>query len=51
MQASRDFDYIVENETGKLVETARRVVEIIAGEKARRSSPGAPGSPKPTTEG
>jgi guanylate kinase len=41
MQASRDFDYIVENETGKLVETARRVVEIIAGEKARRSSSGA----------
>jgi guanylate kinase len=41
MAAAPDFDYVVVNETGKLEETVRRVVEIIAAEKARRSQ-GAP---------
>jgi guanylate kinase len=36
MEAARSFDYTVVNETGKLEETARRVVQIIADEKARR---------------
>jgi guanylate kinase len=38
MAASRDFDYVVVNETGKLEATARRVWEIIAAEKRRRAS-------------
>jgi guanylate kinase len=38
MAEASSFDYIVENETGKLAETARRVVEIIAAEKAKRAS-------------
>lgn len=36
-EASKDFDYIVVNETGKLEETARRVAEIIADEKRKRA--------------
>jgi guanylate kinase len=37
MQAAAHFDFVVENETGKLEQTARRVVEIIVAEKARRA--------------
>jgi guanylate kinase len=37
MEASRNFDYVVVNETGKLEETVRRVVEILAAEKAKRT--------------
>jgi guanylate kinase len=37
MEAAKDFDYVVVNETGKLDETACQVVEIIAKEKALRS--------------
>jgi guanylate kinase len=37
MEAASDFDYIVENETGKLEETARRIIEILIEEKRRRS--------------
>ncbi len=36
MEAAKSFDYVVVNETGKLEETARRIVQIIADEKARR---------------
>ncbi len=36
MRAADDFDYVVINETGQLEATARRVVEIIAVEKAKR---------------
>jgi guanylate kinase len=36
MEAAKDFDYVVVNATGELEKTARRVVEIIAEEKARR---------------
>ena len=39
MEAARDFDYVVVNETGKLEETVRRVIEIIAAEKTRRAQP------------
>jgi guanylate kinase len=35
--ASKTFDYIVVNETGKLEDTARRVAEIIAEEKRKRA--------------
>jgi guanylate kinase len=38
MEAAKRFDYIVVNETGKLEETARRIVEIIASEKRRRAA-------------
>jgi guanylate kinase len=38
MEAARDFDHVVVNETGRLEETARRVWEIIAAEKRRRAS-------------
>jgi guanylate kinase len=34
---ARDFDHVVVNETGRLEDTARRVVEIVAAEKAARS--------------
>jgi guanylate kinase len=37
MQASSEFDYVVENQTGKLEETARRIIEILTKEKRRRS--------------
>jgi guanylate kinase len=37
MEAASDFDYIVENETGKLEETARRIIQILIEEKRRRS--------------
>jgi guanylate kinase len=39
MDAAIDFDYVVVNETDRLEETARRIVEIIAAEKLRRGSP------------
>jgi guanylate kinase len=35
--AADRFDHVIVNETGKLEATARRVVELIAGEKRRRS--------------
>jgi guanylate kinase len=38
MAAAKDFDYVVVNETGRLEATARRIVEIIAAEKARRAT-------------
>jgi guanylate kinase len=37
MEAARDFDHLVVNETDRLEETARRVVEIIAEEKSRQA--------------
>ena len=37
MEAAGDFDYVVVNETGKLEAAARRIFEIIAAEKAKRS--------------
>jgi guanylate kinase len=37
MQAASDFDYVVENETGKLEQTARRIIEILIEEKRKRS--------------
>lgn len=37
MEAASRFDYVVVNETGKLEEAARRVVEIIAAEKGKRA--------------
>jgi guanylate kinase len=37
LAAAKDFDHIVVNETGRLAETARRIIEIIAAEKARRT--------------
>lgn len=37
MEAAARFDYVVVNETGKLEEAARRVVEIIAAEKGKRA--------------
>lgn len=40
MEASKRFDHVVVNETGKLEETARRIVEIIAAEKRRRAGGG-----------
>ena len=43
MEAAKDFDYVVVNETGRLEETARRVVEIIVAEKQGRG-------PRPTAE-
>lgn len=43
MEAARGFDYVVVNETGKLQETARRVLEIIAAEKRRRAGQPAEG--------
>ena len=36
MEAARSFDYIVVNETGALEAAARRIVEIMADEKAKR---------------
>jgi guanylate kinase len=38
LAASKDFDHIVINETGKLEETAKRIAELIAEEKRRRAS-------------
>ena len=38
MEASKGFDYVVVNETDRLEETARRVVDIIVSEKQRRAS-------------
>lgn len=40
MAEAAKFDYVIPNETGKLAETARKVVEIIAAEKAKRSTSG-----------
>lgn len=37
MEAARDFDHVVVNETGRLEDTARRVLQIIADEKRRRA--------------
>jgi guanylate kinase len=37
MQAASDFDYVVENQTGKLEETARRIIQILIDEKRKRS--------------
>ena len=37
MEAASAFDYVIENATGQLENTARRVAEIIAIEKAKRS--------------
>jgi guanylate kinase len=37
LEASRDFDHVIVNETGQLEATARRIVELIAAEKRRRS--------------
>jgi guanylate kinase len=39
MEAAKDFDYVVVNETGQLEAAVRRVFEIIATEKARRNAP------------
>jgi guanylate kinase len=36
MQAASSFDHVVVNESGGLVETARRAWQIIAAEKRRR---------------
>jgi guanylate kinase len=36
MAAAKSFDHIVVNQTGALEETARRIVEIMAAEKAKR---------------
>ena len=38
MEAAKDFDYVVINETGQLEAAVRRIFEIIATEKARRGS-------------
>jgi guanylate kinase len=38
LAASKAFDHIVINETGKLEDTAKRVVELIAEEKRRRAA-------------
>jgi guanylate kinase len=38
MEAAKDFDYVVVNETGQLEAAVRRVFEIIASEKAKRGS-------------
>jgi hypothetical protein len=43
MAAAKDFDHVVVNETGRLEDTARRVVEMIVAEKQRRA-------PRPTDE-
>jgi guanylate kinase len=40
MDAAREFDHVVVNETGQLEQTARRIVEIIAAEKGRRAVAG-----------
>ena len=37
MEAAREFDYVVVNETGRLEDAARRVVEIVVAEKRRRA--------------
>jgi guanylate kinase len=37
LEAARDFDYTVVNETGKLEEAASKVARIIAAEKKRRA--------------
>ena len=38
LEASKHFDHVVVNETGKIEETARQVIELIAAEKRRRTS-------------
>jgi guanylate kinase len=38
LEAAKDFDYVVVNETGQLEAAVRRVFEIIASEKAKRGS-------------
>lgn len=38
MDAAKHFDHVVINETDRLEETARRIVEIIAAEKLRRGA-------------
>jgi len=42
MEAAAGFDHVVVNETGRLEETARRVLEIVAAEKRKRG--GRPGA-------
>lgn len=37
MEAAKDFDYVVVNETGQLEAAVRRIFEIIAAEKATRA--------------
>jgi guanylate kinase len=37
MATASGFDYVIPNETDRLADTARRVVEIIAAEKAKRA--------------
>jgi guanylate kinase len=37
MEAARDFDFVVVNETGRLEDTALRVAAIIAAEKSKRA--------------
>ena len=37
MEAAKDFDYIVVNETGQLEASVRKIFEIIAAEKAKRA--------------
>jgi guanylate kinase len=38
MEASKDFDHVVVNETGQLEGTARAIVDIIVAEKQRRGT-------------
>jgi guanylate kinase len=38
IEAARSFDHIVVNETGQLEATARRILELIAAEKRRRTA-------------
>jgi guanylate kinase len=36
MEAAKDFDHIVVNKTGRIEDTARRVLDIVVEEKRRR---------------
>jgi guanylate kinase len=38
MEAAHAFDYVIINEEGRLEDTAQRVLEIIAAEKAKRAT-------------
>ena len=38
LEAARNFDRTVVNETGRLEQTARKVLELVREEKARRSA-------------
>lgn len=37
LEASKGFDHVVVNETGKIEDTAKRIIELIAAEKRRRA--------------